>query len=116
MFKIFYLENCGYSLKALNILHKYDLVNKLDEIKSGVDNIEVQDSDLELIPPSYTSYPKILYMDKTKYFIGGYDELEKLINLVTTPTILNYKEIPSQRFIDKKITCKILLELTNKIK
>jgi glutaredoxin-related protein len=116
MFKIFYLENCGYSLKALNILHKYDLVNKLDEIKSGIDELEVQDLDLELIPPSYTSYPKILYMDKTKYFIGGYDELEKLINLVTTPTILNCKEIPSQRFIDKKITCKILLELTNKIK
>ena len=35
MLKIFYLENCCYSLNALNILHKYDLVNKLDEIKSG---------------------------------------------------------------------------------
>ena len=116
MFKIFYLENCGYSLKALNILHKYDLVNKSEEINSGIDNEQVQDPDLELVPPSYTSYPKIIYMDKTKYFIGGYNELEKLINLVTTPKILNCKQIPPQRFIHKKITCKILLELTNNIK
>jgi hypothetical protein len=116
MFKIFYIENCNYSLKALNLLDKYNLVDKLNKIKSDIDELEIQDSDLEFIPVSYTSYPKILFIDRTKYFIGGYDELEKLINLVTTPTILNCEQIPSQRFINKRITCKILLELTNKIK
>jgi len=116
MFKIFYLENCGYSLKALNILHKYDIVNKLDEINCSINSEQVQDPDLELVPPSYTSYPKIIYMGKTKYFVGGYTELEKLIDLVTTPTILECNQVPSQRFINKKTTCKILLELTNKIK
>jgi hypothetical protein len=48
-------------------------------------------------------------------FVGGNSELEKLVNLVTTKEITKCKKIPSQRFINKKNTCKIILNLIDKI-
>jgi hypothetical protein len=48
-------------------------------------------------------------------FVGGNNELEKLVSLVTSKEIITCKKIPSQRFINKKNTCKIISNLVDKI-
>jgi hypothetical protein len=119
MFKIFYLYGCGYSEKALELMHKYNLVNKLNEIECTNSDVFSFDPDLNFIPSDYQTYPKILYIDKKnnkKIFIGGYTELDKLINLATTPAILECNKVPAQKYIEKNSTCKILIKLTKLIK
>lgn len=119
MFKIFYLSNCGYSKKALETLNKYKLADIHNQINCDDETIFTSDSNNVYIPSDYSSYPKILYIgnsNKKPIFIGGSDELEKLFQLVTTPDICNSDKIPSQRFIDRRTTCKILLKLEKQIK
>jgi glutaredoxin-related protein len=111
MFKIFYLPTCGYSLKALDILHEYNLVKSTNKINCKQKD-ETSDPDYKLIPESYHTYPKIIYLgEKEKYFIGGCNELEKLIELATTDKIIKCEKIPAQKFIDRNHTCEILLKL-----
>ncbi len=117
MFKIFYLSQCGYSKKSLEIIEKYNLANGSDKINCDNPNSFSQDPDSKFVLPDYSSYPKILYLDpkKNPVFIGGNAELEKLISLVSNKEITKCNKIPPQRFIDKKITCKIILNLVKTI-
>lgn len=113
MFKIFYLTNCGYSRAALETLEKFNISNLSNQINCDDKNNFTSDPNHVFVPSDYTSYPKILFVSKNSdsIFIGGNDELDKLINLVTTPIICTNEKIPSQRFISRRTTCKILLAL-----
>ena len=116
MFKIFYLSTCGYSVNALETLHNYSLVIAENEINCDIKDNFLNDPDHILIPSDYTSYPKILYLQNSKpIFIGGNKELTALFNIITTPLDPKCKKIPSQRFIDRKTTCEILLKLNKQI-
>jgi len=117
MFKIFYLSQCGYSRKSLEIFEKYNLANESDKINCDDPNIFLQDPDSKFVLSDYLTYPKILYLNsKSKpVFIGGNAELEQLVSLVTTKEITKCNKIPSQRFINKKKTCDIISDLVDKI-
>jgi glutaredoxin-related protein len=117
MFKIFYLSQCGYSKTSLKIINKYKLAKQSDQINCDDQNNFLQDPDSKYVLSDYSTYPKILYLpDKSKpIFVGGNSELEKLVYLVDSKEIVKCKKIPSQRFVNKKNTCKIILDLVDKI-
>jgi hypothetical protein len=117
MFKIFYLSKCGYSEKSLKIFEKYNLANQLDKINCDNQDNFLRDPDSKYILSDYSSYPKILYLSNSSHpvFVGGNSELERLIELIETKKITKCKKIPSQRYINKKNTCKIILDLVDKI-
>lgn len=66
MFKIFYLSQCGYSKKSLEIINKYNLSNESDKINCEDENNFMNDPDSKYIPIDYSTYPKILYLRKKK--------------------------------------------------
>jgi hypothetical protein len=117
MFKIFYLSQCGYSRKSLEIIEKYNLANESDKINCDNENNFLQDPDSKFILQDYYSYPKILYLkpNSNPLFVGGNNEFERLVKLVITKEITTCKKIPYQRFVNKKNTCKIILNLVDKI-
>ncbi len=117
MFKIFYLSQCGYSRKSLEIFEKYNLTNESNKINCDNRDNFVKDPDSKYVLPNYSTYPKILYLpDKSEpVFVGGNAELEKLVNIIKTKEIIKCEKIPPQRFLNKKNTCKIILNLVDKI-
>jgi len=117
MFKIFYLSQCGYSRKSLEIIEKYNLANESDKINCDNENNFLQDPDSKFILEGYSTYPKILYLksNSNPVFVGGNDELERFVSLVITKEITTCNKIPSQRFVNKKNTCKIISNLVDKI-
>ena len=114
MFKIFYLSKCIHSKNAIQTLNKYNLVTKSNIINCDNKNNFTSDPTHTVVPSEYLTYPKIIYMLEENVFVGGNDELVKLISVLTDKKSLD--KIPSQRFIDRKNTCKILLNLSDKIK
>ena len=117
MFKVFYIDNCGFSSNTLSILDKLKL--KYNKILCNNNNYEL-DEDYKNVINYYTTYPKIFYKTKNKtIFIGGNAELESLINL-SEKLIKNNKElITPQKYIDNKTTNYLLIKLIkliNKIK
>lgn len=120
MFKIFYLSECGYSKKSLEILKKYKLTNQSNKINCDNRDNFSQDPDSKYIPSDYFTYPKILYLptgpssdprSPDPVFVGGNSELEKFINLVVSKEIVGCENIPPQRFVNKFNTCKIIIDL-----
>jgi len=111
MFTIFYLSNCGYSMKTLKTIKDNNFPSR--NIKCDRNNgICSSDPDLKIIPETYTSYPKILFQIKDKkIFIGGNQELDKIMDILKeikkNPDIV----IQSQRFIKQSYLYYILLKL-----
>lgn len=111
MFKIFYLSKCGYSQNALKTLRSNNLVNDKNEINCDNRDDFFKDPDSKYILNDYSTYPKILFIGfKKPIFIGGNSELTKLIEIVSKP-LDDEQKIPSQKYINRKLTCKILLKL-----
>ena len=65
MFKIFYLPNCPYSKKSLQILNKYNLVDSSNQINCDDKTNFISDPDNLYIPSDYSTYPKILFSANT---------------------------------------------------
>ena len=127
MFKIFYIDNCYYSSTAitiLNILYPNPILNyitnlnkKYTQILCNTDNNKYTlDKDYKNVISTYnyTSYPKIFYkINKQTHFIGGASELKALIELANKLKIDPKYEITPQKYIDKNITCTLLIKLIN---
>jgi hypothetical protein len=110
MFKVFYLSYCGYSQKTLSSIKKLKLKSELIQC----DNKEkfLNDEDSKNMPVDYTTYPKILFKtDKKIIFIGGNEELQKLLLLLDElKKNINFK-INSQKYIEKNEICYILTKI-----
>jgi glutaredoxin len=96
MIKIFYLQKCGYSQKALETLEHY----KIDHHK--IDS----SSNREERKKYYSTFPQIYWDDK---LIGGYDDFT---NIITTLQSRNKPSKP-EGWTEKE-WCALLLNIAEK--
>ena len=68
MITIYYLQNCGYSQKALETLEKYQLNHNRIRIESS--------NDIDERKKYHPTFPQIYWKDK---LIGGNDDVTKII-------------------------------------
>lgn len=80
---IFFVRDCPYSRKALDLLRTKNVKYKgynINEIKGNMPRLlEVLNKHVDMIyyDPSHKTKPVIFYNGK---FIGGFDELNKILN------------------------------------
>jgi len=108
MFKVFYLSYCGHSQKTLSSIKK--LKSELVQCDNNENFLKNEDS--KYIPIDYTMYPKILFKTDNKIiFIGGNEEIQKLLTLLDElKKNIDFKINP-QKYIKKNEICYILIKI-----
>jgi len=100
--KVIVLENCPYSIAAVELLNNYNI--KFQKILVKQNNKE------KFKTNEISTFPQIYMINKNeKLLLGGYSDLEEIINIINqTKNLDKIKDILKEKYSNNKIILRII--------
>ena len=100
--KVIVLENCPYSIAAVELLNNYNIKFQKKLVK--------QNNKEKFKTNEISTFPQIYMINKNeKLLLGGYSDLEEIINIINqTKNLDKIKDILKEKYSNNKIILRII--------